>query len=271
MSTRLTGFVLTLSVTCALAGSEASAQFCFSDGDCPAATPRCRQLSCVECLDDNDCGGMTCGSNGACISAPPPAGCVDDSQCDEWEECVGSVCRPRETTEPSVCGDGIVQDDEQCDDANTKDGDGCNRCIQEYCGDGIVQPRLGEECDYAINTSDCTTECKRKMTCGDGIWQRSEQCEVGVGGWTEYSCNAPTCTRRKIVKAGSPNIVECDHQQLDTCFPSCFGNNECENLPDGYEVCIGGTFCTYDCSGSHECPQDMHCEMFGEQYGCAAN
>ena len=152
-----------------------------------------------------------------------------------------------------------------------QDGHRPNNCIQEYCGDRILQPELGEECDYAASNSGCTTECLREQTCGNGIWEQLEECEVGIGGWTEYTCNGPTCTRRLIAKAGSPNVRDCDHQQLNTCFPSCLDFGECENLPDGYEVCIGDTFCTYDCSGSHECPRAMHCEMFGEQYGCVAD
>ena len=60
-----------------------------------------------------------------------------------------------------VCGDGIVEDGEQCDDGNTVDGDGCSSTctIEACCGDGIVEP--GEECDDGNNTSGdgCSADC----------------------------------------------------------------------------------------------------------------
>ena len=38
-----------------------------------------------------------------------------------------------------VCGNGVVEPGEECDDGNTFDGDGCNaNCKAAYCGDGIV-------------------------------------------------------------------------------------------------------------------------------------
>jgi cysteine-rich repeat protein len=49
---------------------------------------------------------------------------------------------------PGVCGNGVVNAGEECDDANTRNNDGCSsECKYEYCGDGIVQNALGEQCD----------------------------------------------------------------------------------------------------------------------------
>jgi cysteine-rich repeat protein len=40
--------------------------------------------------------------------------------------------------------------DLQCFDGNARSGDGCSSmCRGEFCGDGIVQPTLGERCDDA--------------------------------------------------------------------------------------------------------------------------
>lgn len=45
-----------------------------------------------------------------------------------------------------MCGDGIVDPDEECDDGNFDDTDECrNNCTIPICGDEIVDP--GEECD----------------------------------------------------------------------------------------------------------------------------
>ncbi len=76
------------------------------------------------------------------------------------------------------CGNGVLDPGEECDDGNTNNGDGCNAICQieagwqcptpgqacvpcgtdiangcdagaiGYCGDGIIQTNLGEECDF---------------------------------------------------------------------------------------------------------------------------
>ncbi|XP_032093059.1 acetylcholinesterase collagenic tail peptide isoform X1 [Thamnophis elegans] len=46
----------------------------------------------------------------------------------------------------NVCGDGIIQDGEECDDGNTIVTDHCIRCHHAYCGDGY-RHEGGEECD----------------------------------------------------------------------------------------------------------------------------
>ena len=104
------------------------------------------------------------------------------------------------------CGDGIQQAPEECDDGNNIDGDGCNaNCGEEYCGDDIVQPDLGEECDWSgssTSTAGCMvgdyqgqqqiTEtcnscqleveigvCEAIEYCGDGILNGLEECDDG--------------------------------------------------------------------------------------------
>jgi cysteine-rich repeat protein len=64
--------------------------------------------------------------------------------------------------------------------------DGCNAtCQDEFCGDGIIQSGIGEECDNAGANSDttpdaCRTNCALP-SCGDGVVDPSntEQCDDG--------------------------------------------------------------------------------------------
>jgi len=66
-----------------------------------------------------------------------------------------------------VCGNGIVEPGEQCDDGNTVNNDGCtNACTLPRCGDGIVQ--AGEQCDDGnTNSGDgCSATCQRE---GSGL------------------------------------------------------------------------------------------------------
>jgi cysteine-rich repeat protein len=59
-----------------------------------------------------------------CDPADPAQQCEDNSSC---EGPPGG-----ETCQPPVCGDGVIEGVEECDDANTMDGDGCSSaCIVE--------------------------------------------------------------------------------------------------------------------------------------------
>ncbi len=98
------------------------------------------------------------------------------------------------------CGDGIVEDNEECDDGNTTDDDGCSAtCTNEVttpiCGDGILQ--AGEECDddNTTNGDGCSATCTNEVTtpvCGDGILQAGEACDDGNttnGDGCDSTCN----------------------------------------------------------------------------------
>jgi fibro-slime domain-containing protein len=67
-----------------------------------------------------------------------------------------SDCRP-------ICGDGILEIGEECDDGVNAGGygqcgPGC-KLVAGYCGDGIVQP--GEDCDDGVNNGNpCPSGCR---------------------------------------------------------------------------------------------------------------
>ena len=105
-------------------------------------------------------------------------GTVDyDEECDEAEynglgDC-SIYCRLKDKSTPPVCGDGIVEGDEQCDDGNGDNRDYClTKCTLSFCGDGIVQAVRSEQCDDG-NDDDldaCSNKC-RTAFCGDGVVQ----------------------------------------------------------------------------------------------------
>lgn len=88
-----------------------------------------------------------------------------------------------------MCGDGLRQGDEQCDDANEIDGDGCNsNCqVEQYgeCGNGMVQPY--EQCDDAnVDEGDgCNHLCliEQDFACND---EEPSVCYQANGG-----CDGP--------------------------------------------------------------------------------
>jgi cysteine-rich repeat protein len=69
----------------------------------------------------------------------------------------------------AVCGDGVIEPGETCEDGNTADGDGCDsNCTATACGNGVVS--AGEDCDDG-NTADgdgCPATCRTaEAACGD--------------------------------------------------------------------------------------------------------
>ncbi|WP_163999095.1 DUF4215 domain-containing protein [Pyxidicoccus caerfyrddinensis] len=132
----------------------------------------------------------------------------------------------------SVCGDGVRQPPETCDDRNTTSGDGCNaecteepgwncpqsggRCRAAQCGDGIIAG--DEECEDGNATAGdgCSTQCRleeghkcpdlgkpcQTTVCGDGVIEGTEQCDDGP------------------VKV---------HDMGDGCSPQCKKEPECTN------------------------------------------
>ena len=67
-----------------------------------------------------------------------------------------------------TCGDGVIQPwlGEACDDLNTVDGDYCSAdCTQElaWCGDGDTQANAGEVCDGDTDDYWCSSDCWFKL------------------------------------------------------------------------------------------------------------
>ncbi|MEM6927841.1 MAG: DUF4215 domain-containing protein [Myxococcota bacterium] len=61
-----------------------------------------------------------------------------------------------------VCGNGLVEDDEACDDGNDRNRDACtNACEEAFCGDGYLWDQV-EQCDDGeLNgeTGACGLDC----------------------------------------------------------------------------------------------------------------
>ncbi|MCC7382497.1 MAG: DUF4215 domain-containing protein [Deltaproteobacteria bacterium] len=126
-------------------------------------------------------------------------------QCDDGNTLAGDGCEP--TCVPSaaaICGDGVVQAGEQCDDGNGNAGDGCKPdCTADgsLCGDGVIQ--TGEQCDdgNTVEGDGCSARCTAPGaggTCGDGVVDANEECDPGAAG-------ADTCTADCHRVAGSLN------------------------------------------------------------------
>lgn len=133
---------------------------------------------------------------------PPPL--VDDEGSDDEEEC-----------ETPYCGNGIKQDDEQCDDGNDINNDSCdNYCRIPTCGNGIIEG--DEECDQPTNVN--CVDCKLP-TCGNNHIDAGETCDPPNNSNCNYTCKLSVCGNG-IVELGE----QCDDgnaNENDGCNNSC--------------------------------------------------
>jgi fibro-slime domain-containing protein len=160
-------------------------------------------------------------------STPPVFGL--DSGTKKPPSCDGS-CTP---TPVDVCGDGAVTGSEQCDDGNSKPGDGCSGLCQ--IEPGYRCPTPGQPCVYSV-----------QMTCGNGVIEGTEICDDGntkSGDGCSGDCAAIepgyTCN-----VAGTPCVPTteqpvCGNGKLETGEQCDDGNTSKDaSAPDG---------CTADC------------------------
>ena len=123
---------------------------CNSAGDCPASPTVCQTPVC----SSNFCGTINV---------------ADDTPCSEGggTACVSGVCT-------NLCGNGIIQGAEGCDDNNLVDNDGCSSsCSVESgymcsgspstctatCGDGIIAGAEGCDDANVVDSDGCSSSC----------------------------------------------------------------------------------------------------------------
>jgi len=92
----------------------------------------------------------------------------------------------------SLCGNGVPDSGEECDDGNTSNNDDCkNDCTENTCGDTYI--RTGEEeCDDGndSNNDECLNSCILNI-CGDGfIRTDEEECDDGNDNNTDLCTNS---------------------------------------------------------------------------------
>jgi cysteine-rich repeat protein len=130
-----------------------------------------------------------------------------------------------------LCGNGVVDVDEVCDDGNMSSGDGCSSfCRIEHCGNNVID--LGEQCDGSPVGGFACKNC-HLVKCGDAIVDTThgEECDDGNNSANDdcisnnanpAACRIATCGDR-IVNA---NREQCDHGPTnglltDTCSAIC--------------------------------------------------
>ncbi len=190
--------------------------------DCTNActTPRCGDniLQSGEGCDDGNastldacnaiCQPTTCGDG--LVQSPNGQGayetCDDGAQNGQPLQCDLSCTGGTSAT----CGNGIVEQGEECDDGNTSNTDAClTSCIAATCGDGSIRSGI-EVCDdgNASNTDSCTNACQVAQ-CGDSFMQTGEQCDDG------NMSNADGCVGSCILAACGDGFIQTATEECD--------------------------------------------------------
>ncbi|HLT39572.1 MAG TPA: DUF4215 domain-containing protein [Enhygromyxa sp.] len=141
----------------------------------------------------------------------------DDGNSIDWDECSNACTLP-------TCGDGLVQVGEGCDHGpDNGPGKLCNaRCQPNICGDGDLGP--GEGCDDGNRDDDdrCPSDCVL-ASCGNGIVDPGEDCEDGndePGDGCTTSCLFPTCGDG-VVWLGHEQCDDGNALDTDACTTAC--------------------------------------------------
>ena len=207
------------------------------DGACTASCslPVCGdgliQAGVEEC-DDGDANKPTPDGEGGCstkceVLAVCGDGVLDpEEDCDDGNTDDDDACPS--TCQLPYCGDGVLDDGEGCDDGNADDTDACpSNCQPAECGDGFVHAGV-EECDdgNADNSDACLNVCLL-ASCGDGVLQVDvEECDDG-NDVPDDGCNA-ACIRDRLV-------FLTDEALTPTAFKSLFGaDNVCRKAAMDY-------------------------------------
>ena len=129
---------------------------------------------------DADCSAPLCGDGH--VNEAAGESCESSADCELAEICSQECgCIP----EP-VCGNGDVEEGEECDDAGesqTCDSD----CSFAECGDDLWNSTSGEACEQDLNCAEgeiCGPgcECVEADVCGNGVLESNEQCDDGNSG-----------------------------------------------------------------------------------------
>jgi cysteine-rich repeat protein len=273
--------------------------------DCSAtlAWPKCAYR--VHCAQNADCASGVCASHHCTKSCgdgyrEPPFEFCDDGNTSSCGTCSANCTLPIATSSPffvlcpvgtgcrtgsdcasascfqgkcvAVCGDGVVQTGEVCDDGNT---DACGTCkadctaanatvtgcslgtpcayngdclsgscsshvCVQVCGNGITEP--GEVCDDR-NVDACGT-CNANCTAANGT---VTGCIGGFGCATNGDCASGTCSSGECSSVCGNGLLEpgeaCDDGNVDACGVC---NADCSAVNSTVTGCTGGFGCTDD-------------------------
>ncbi len=176
---------------------------------------------------------------GAPDAGAPDAGRIDAGPPDAGPPDAGPDGGPPDSGPPDLCGDGVRQSWELCDDGNRDGGDGCNRACS-----GV---------EHLFTCPDAGGACVDLVACGDLRIQAAESCEDGnrdggdgcgsdcvlEAGWRCPVSGAPCLALRcgDMVVRGTEDCDDGNTAAGDGCSATC-------RIEPGYACAPGGGPCT---------------------------
>ena len=229
-----------------------------TETECAYGTATCTACS-ADCSAELSLTGRFCG-DGATDGG-------DGEACDDGNLVNLDGCSDTCAIEAPVCGNGVVQPPEACDDSvesATCDAD----CTAVECGDGVTNATAGEACDDGGESVACDADCSASA-CGDGVQNLTagESCDDGntaAGDGCSETCVSESCGN-SIVDSGE----ECDDGGAsETCDDDCtvaMCGDAVTNAAAGEECDGPEQLCDPDCT-TVECGDGYINEPAGE--GC---
>src|ERR1044071_2882565 len=231
-----------------------------------------RQLGLL-CLGAFAVALTACASNDVTLCEKANILCPANTHCAGLE----AVCIPNS----NLCGDGVKDPGEVCDDGNTHNEDDCSDdCKSDLsCGNGItdVHAKVPEQCDDGKDRngkigSSCSATCQF-VKCGNGGVEQGELCDdsnITPGDGCSATCQSEFCGNEVI----DPGEV-CDHGKKngtpgDSCSANCRSNLTCKNgIVDPGEECDHGEFGAGNPTGndnSNDCRADCQFNQCGDGF-----
>ena len=283
-------------------GNQADGDGCSADCkviekgyECPAKGGACKPDGTPIVVDEPVCGDGSIAEGEQCDDGNDVGGdgCSAECQIETGYECAvaGQSCEKTPVSGES-CGNGQIDDNEDCDDGNTQDGDGCSstcsiengwECESQdchtVCGDGvIVGPEVcddwnaldGDGCSadcmtiedgYTCITQDSSSYCVTEG-CGNGVEEDGEQCDDGETsgqpdaksyGW-DKDINKPYCFMCKRADfCGDGKVSE--KEQCDEGALDDEGNPTLLDSETQLPIGGDGTYghCKPDCTWADRC------------------
>jgi len=154
-------------------------------------------------------------------SSTPPDG---TTQTGTGGSCEGGACAD---SMPTVCGDGVIESGEQCDDGNSTPGDGCSGVCQ--IEPGFACPTPGKPCVSTVSQVCGDGKIEGDEACDDGNTVDGDGCSAACQVEPGFSCATPgkPCVMTVVAKCGDGTVnngEQCDDGNTtagDGCSATC--------------------------------------------------
>ena len=162
-------------------------------------------VKCTEEPPTPFCGDGVCNENENCSNCPGDCGeceCPDCPECPTW--CPISNCSLGCAEFNYNCGNGFLDEGEECDDGNLKNFDGCSRLCgleEEYEEDDCESEDCDEDNDaLLLNFCEPNWKCTGWSECSNGIMTREctdkNSCNLAYNQPTESTeCESPVLNK----------------------------------------------------------------------------